>query len=155
VGYRDELFQALASGYALDPASVKSLLSLFRNAPNRTLRLISLEFSYRLLEGFCLNPAQFLAELLSAMRDDAEREEMMQALNYLAAPEPQGKRRMLVQALAQAKQLQPQDVDNLLRHPSFQGRPNLAGLQLEVRLASILSSVFVPNFISRFFTPAR
>lgn len=153
VGYRDELFQALASGYALDPAAVKSLLSLFRNTHSRTLRLITFEFNYRLLEGLFSNPAQLLAELLSAMRDAAEREESMQVLNYLAAPEPQGKRRMLVQALAQAKAAQPQDVDNLLRHPSFQGQPNLAGLQF--RLALILKSAFVPNFIARFFTPTR
>jgi hypothetical protein len=76
-------------------------------------------------------------------------------LNYLALSEPQGQRRLLAQALVQAKVLQPQEVDHLLRHPSFQAQPNLAGLRMEVRLASVLNSVFVPNFVSRFFTPAR
>jgi hypothetical protein len=89
------------------------------------------------------------------MRDASEWDEAVQMLNYLAVSEPQGKRRMLIQALAQAKGLQPQEVDNLLRHPSLQGQPNLAGLRLEVRFASVLNSVFVPNFVSRFFTPTR
>jgi hypothetical protein len=154
-GYRDELLQALASGYALNPASVKSLLSLFRNASNYTLGLVAFEFNYRMLEGSLSNAAQFLLKILSAMRDAAEWEEAVQIMSYLAVSEPEGKRRMLVQALAQAKTAQPQEVDNLLRHPSLQAQPNLAGLRVEVRLASVLNSVFVPDFVSRFFTATR
>lgn len=154
-GYRDELLQALASAHALDPASVQSLLTLFRNSASRILKLVALEFNYRMLEGSFSNPPNFLGHILGAMRDPMEWEEMVQMLNYLAAPEPQGKRRMLAQSLAQAKGARPQDVETLLRHPSFQAQPNLADLRSDVRLASILNSVFVPNFVSRFFTPAR
>jgi hypothetical protein len=154
-GYRDELLQALASSYGLDPAPVESLFSLFRNTSNHILRLIVFEFNYRLLEGLLSSPAQFLSKILSTMRNADEQEEAVQILSHLAVSEPQGKRRMLIQALAQAKGSQPQEVDYLLRHPSLQAWPNLASLRLEVRLASILNSAFVPDFVSRFFTPAR
>jgi hypothetical protein len=154
-GYRDELLQALASGYALDPESVKHLLGLFRATASRTLRLIAFEFNFRLLEGELSSPAQFLLKILSAMRDAAEWGEAVQILKYLAVSEPQGRRQMLVQALSQARGTQPQEVDDLLQHPALQAEPNLAGLRLEVRLASVFNSFFVPNFLTRFFTPTR
>lgn len=154
-GYHEELLQALAHSYALNPAPVTALLTLFRKGSSHTLKSIAFEFNYRMIEGSFSAPTQFLAKILSAMRDAAEWEEAIQILSYLAVSEPQGKRRLLIQALAQAKALQPQEVDNLLRHPSFQSQPNLTGLRLEVRLAAMLSSVFVPNFVSRFFIPTR
>lgn len=154
-GYREELLQALAFGYALDAASVKRLLGLFRGAAKRTLRLVVYEFNLRLLEGQLSNPAGLVAEVLGAAGDEGEWEEMIQVLRYLAASGAQSKRKLLVRALAEARATQSQEVDGLLQHPSIQAQPELAGLRSEVRLASALNSVFVPKLLARLFTSAR
>ncbi|HEU4710828.1 MAG TPA: toll/interleukin-1 receptor domain-containing protein [Pyrinomonadaceae bacterium] len=154
-GSMDELLQALAAGYALDPAPVKTLFKLFRATSTRRLRHIPFEFNVRLVDGLLSDPAELLAYVVTAMGEPDEFEEFVYVLTEVGTPGPRGKRKMLVAALAEARAINPAPVDQLLLHRTVVAQPSLAGLNLEVRVASTLQNVFVPNIFRKLFTPRR
>lgn len=154
VGYRAELFQALAYASTLGTPMVNRLLSLFRASNNRFLVVLARESTYRLLEANLLSaPPTFFSTLLENMADPEEWNNTLIALQTLAQPSPGGQRRTLVTALASEKATRPAAVEQFLQHPSVRGLPILKGLQFEVRVASLLDHFFVPETISRLFTP--
>lgn len=153
LGQRKELLQALAYAYAVNPATVRPLLKLLRIAESSVLPLLSFEFRYTLLEGKLDNPGEFVAAVLDAMQDEPEQHEVLNVLERLAMPEPNGKKRSLISSLAIAKTLDNASVDRLLQHQLLKSRTGLARLEFEVRVASVLDSIFVPKFVSRWFTP--
>lgn len=155
LGAHEELLQALAAAYALDPASITALLKLFRTSSTTRLRFVPYEFNLRLVEGFLIDPEALLAYITSARRDPEEFEEFVYILTQLAASEPEGKRKMLIAALAQARTTNALAVDELLQHPLIMAQPSLAGLKLEIRLATTLQNVFMPKILRKLFTPLR
>jgi hypothetical protein len=150
---RDDFLQALACGYELDPSPVRSLLKLLRNSGSNVLRRLAYEFKYRLLEGRLPAPAALLFALQSNANDAAEWSETLMALQNLAAHGAQGRRDALVESLAEARAADSAVMDQLLRNLSAQGRPNLAGLQFEVKVVSLRNRFSLPKAFSRFFTP--
>jgi hypothetical protein len=154
VGYRAELFQALAYASTLGTPLVNRLLSLFRASNNRFLVVLARESTYRLLEANLLSaPPTFFSTILENMEDPEEWKNTLIALQTLAQPSPGGQRRTLVTALASEKATRPAGVEQFLQHPSVRGIPILKGLQFEVRMASLLDHFFVPETIFRLFTP--
>jgi hypothetical protein len=152
-GYREDLLQALASGYVLNQNETRRLLDLVRAGSEAAPRLLVHEFTARLLEGLLSNPSALYLYLARATSNPDELADVVHALTSLAISEPWGQRKTLVRALAQARIPQADDVDNLLQHPALQSVPGLAGLHLEVRLTSALDRFFMPRFLTRFFTP--
>jgi hypothetical protein len=152
-GYREDLLEALASGYALNQDATRRLLGVFRASPGFTLRLLAHEFTSRLIEGTLSNPAALYLSLAQATTDPYELTDVVQALKSLAVSGPWGQRKALVRALAQTRVSRTEDVDSLLQHPALQAEPELAGLRSEVRVATVLNRVFMPRFLTRFFTP--
>ena len=154
VGFRAEFFQALAYASTLGSARVNHLLSLLRASNNRFLVGLARESTCRLLEANLLSaPPIFFSTLLENMSDPEEWDNTLIALQTLAQPSPVGQRRTLVSALASEKSTRPAAVEQFLQHPSVRGLPILKGLQFEVRVASLLDHFFVPETISRLFTP--
>jgi TIR domain-containing protein len=152
-GWQDELMQALAAGYVLNAASVKELFKLFRTTSTQHLRFIPYEFNLRLVEELFSDPTELLSHLVTAMREPDEFEELVYILIQLGRSAPQGKRKMLVAALAEARAIDPTPVDQFLQHQMVMAQPSLAGLRVELRLASTLRNVFVPSILRKLFTP--
>jgi hypothetical protein len=153
LGERDSLLQAIAYVHALDPATARHFLARLKNSGSRSLTVLSFEFTYRLLEGKLDAPRDLVAALADCLQDDAQRTDALDVLERFALPELPGKKRALIDTLAQAKAFEPTAVDAVLQNPFIQSRPRLARLQFDVRVASILESVFVPRFLSRWFRP--
>jgi hypothetical protein len=147
LGLRKELLQALAYAHAVDSATVKPLLRLLRNSNSRVLSSLSYEFTYNLLEGKLATARDFVTTVNNALQDESEQGEMLNILQRFAIPEPGGKRRSLVRCLSTARSLDGTAVDQLVQHPLLKKRAGLAHLDLEVRVASVFSSV------SRWFRP--
>jgi HEAT repeat protein len=152
-GYRDELLQVLAYGFESDPASLRPLLGLLRGAGGRALARLTYDFTRRLLEGKLERPAVMVSVILGAADDPQEWDAMLGVLQQMAVPGPQGMRRELVSALAEARATDQAVTDQLLQHPSLRERHGLSRLQFEVKVTSLLESFYVPRIISRFFTP--
>lgn len=150
-GYREELFQSLSHAYLLAPAAMRLLAGALRASGSHVLQQVAYEFSSRRLESAMAEPSRFLAEVSGAPDDASEREETLSVLSQMAAPGPQGRRRLLVQCLAEARRAQPAEVEVLLRSAVFQARPSLAGLNSEVKRAAMVSNFFAPSFVARFF----
>lgn len=152
-GHRDELLQVLACGFESDPASLRLLLGLLRDAGSRALARLVYDFTRRLLEGKLERPTVMVSVILGAADDPQEWDAMLGVLQQMAAPGPQGMRRELVGALAEARVTDQAATDRLLQHPSLREREHLSRLQFEVKVTSLLESFYVPRIISRFFTP--
>jgi hypothetical protein len=85
------------------------------------------------------------------MQDPNERAEVLHILGQLSAPEPQGRRRALVQALGATRATRPQQVDALLQDSSWQTRAGLFSLGTQVKLFSFLCNFFSPGVASKIF----
>jgi len=153
LGQRKELLQAFAYAYAVNPASARPFLRLLRSGSSRVLPLLSYEFTYNVLEGKLDTPREFVATILNGLQDESEQEEVLNVLQRFAMPEPNGKKRRLVNSLSSAKEIDPSAVDMLLQNNLLRNRVGLSRLEFDVRVASILNSVFVPRFVSRWFRP--
>lgn len=152
-GYREDLLQALAAGYALNKPATQRLLRLLRASADASLHSLTYYFTLNLIEGALDQPEALYLNLTDAINDPTQQAEMVQVLKRLALSEPLGHRKALVQALAVKRISRPDDVDNLLQHPAFLAEPELSGLRLEVKLNSVLSRVFVPKLLTRLFKP--
>jgi hypothetical protein len=65
-------------------------------------------------------------------------------LNFLAAPEPQGKRARFVRSMVEAKLLDVAAVDELLAIPDLKFWPNLASLSAEISRSFYVRRIFSP-----------
>jgi len=153
-GRRAELCAALARAYRADSGLTKLLLRQFRSTGWPLLARLTHDVTFRLLADDLSVPADFVSRLGEMLEDGPlEALEALDALNLLAAPEPQGRRKALVNALAVEKRVREQEVDEMLGLPELQARPNLAGLPGEVSRTAFLREVFSPRFIiSRFIS---
>jgi hypothetical protein len=153
LGDRDGFLQAIAYAHALNATTARHFLARLKNSGNRALSVLSYEFTYRLLEGKLAAPRDFVAAVADCLQDNAQRTDALDVLERFAMPELPGKKRALIDTLAQARAFEPAAVDAVLQNPFVQSRPRLARLQFDVRVASILESVFMPRFVSRWFRP--
>jgi 3-methyladenine DNA glycosylase AlkC len=152
-GNRQQLLEALAYAYLENPDQVKYLLKTLRGVDSQALNNLAYEFNYRFLESNLSESSLFLARIKESMQENAEWQEMLGILQYLAAPEPHGKRRAVVRTLTEARSAHPLDVDVLLQDPSLTNWSNLATLQSEVKRASIIGKIFGPKILTRVFAP--
>lgn len=152
-GYRDDLLRALAAAQTLSPTAVRSLLAQFRTASSNTLALLAYEINLHSFEGDLANPERFISRVMEAMLEARQQAEVFQLLRQLSLPEPQGRRKALVQALGASRVARPAAVNTLLQNSSWQTNSGLLSLRMEVKLFSFLSHIFSPRFVSRMFVP--
>ena len=150
-GSRDELLGALAQGYAHTPATVKTLLLSMKSSGRPELVRAAYEFNYRAMEGAISAPHALPSVALEMINGDDERGEALSMLNYMASPEPQGRRSALVQALVEARLREAPGVDELLAHPALKNWARLATLQSEVTRGFYVRKIFSRKF-TRLFT---
>jgi hypothetical protein len=150
-GRRPELCHALARAYRADPGLTSSLMRKLRASGSALLARLSQDVIFRLLADDLAAPAAFVSRL-AALIDEGPHEarEALQALNLLAVPEPQGRRRALVNALAAEQAEREGEVEELLSSPELQAWPNLAGLPGEVSRVVFLRQVFNPRKVINF-----
>lgn len=151
-GRRAELCAVLADAYRAGPAPARSLLRQLRATGWPLLARVTHDMTFRLLADDLAAPAEFVTRLGEMLGDDPhEAREALDALNLLAVPEPQGRRKSLVNAFAIEKRTREEKVEELLALPEFQSYPNLAGLPGEVSRAALLREVFSRRFVERIF----
>lgn len=153
LGYYQELLRAIADAGVLNDADLRALLTLLRADGRALFRQLARDVTRSLLETEFDQPDEFLGRVRAAMADADERDEVLQILDALSDPGPQGKRKALVRVLAEAKNTHPREVDELLQSQWPQTQATLSGLRLEVKLASLLNSSFTPKFMNKLFSP--
>lgn len=152
-GAREELLQALAHAQVSEAAQVRSLLRQLRAAGSDILKNLVYEFNLRSLDSGLSKPDLWLSRVTEAMRDAQERAEVLQILRQLSEPEPQGRRRLLLQLLGAARVTRPDEVNALLLDSSWQWRTGLFSFSTEVKLFAFLYSMFSPGFAMKVFAP--
>ncbi|HEY0377984.1 MAG TPA: toll/interleukin-1 receptor domain-containing protein [Pyrinomonadaceae bacterium] len=152
-GRREEVLHVLTHAQSLNAAAVRALLRQLRGTFSRTLGRLASDFNLRLLDADLSSPERFLSAVAEAMRDADERAEVVPLLRQLSAPEPEGRRRALVQTLGAARAARPQAVDQLLRDQSWQAPAGLFSFGTQVKLFSFLHKTFSPRLAYMIFAP--
>ncbi len=150
-GYRQELLRALADSQATAPAPVFALLQQFRASGNPALARLAYELNLRALEGDITDPERFLSRVIEMMHNAPQRAEVLQSLQHLSTPGPQGRRRELVRALGTARVTRPAEVNALLQEPGWQPPAGVFSLGTEVKLFSFISYILSPNIAAAIF----
>jgi hypothetical protein len=150
-GKREEMLQVLSRAQLLNAGLMRALLRQLRATVSSTLSRLVYDFNLRLLADDLSSPERFLSRVTEAIKDSQERTEVWQILRQLAASEPQGRKRELVQALGAARVTRPQEVDAILQETSWQPHTGLLGLSTQVKLFSFLCNVFSLPVASKIF----
>lgn len=146
---REAMLEALLAGYALTPKVTRDLLVAFRSSGNSQLANTVHEFIYRLIESSLSVAAMFPALVLDMIQQDVET---LSLLNHIAAPEPQGRRSVLVRTLVEARSLEIGAADQLLALPALNEWTNLASLSAQVSRAFYMKKIFSKKFVTTLFT---
>ncbi len=151
-GSRNLMVEALLESYAQAPEPTVNLLERFQNGPISQLATVVHELNYRLIEGAMSKPSEFSSLVLAMVQRDVQT---FSILNYLAMPEPQGRRSKFVAALVEARLLQADGVDELLALSDLREWTNLASLAAEVARSYYVRRIFSTRFVTKLFTQKR